>query len=122
MSGGNFNRHIGSAALDCQQMMCRALFWVQQGALIEARLPGGHLQYRRAQKFPSGTSGEVICEDPEDDDIVPTRRQQAEPENDCKVFLDVRCLTLLVRGMCCSRGKSPQRSEYAVLKYYCWCS
>ena len=69
--------------------MCRALFWVQQGALLEARLPGGHLQYRRAQKLPGG-GGEIICEDPEDDDIVPARSQQAEPENDCKVNLDVR--------------------------------
>lgn len=63
---------------------------MQQGALLEARLPGGHLQYRRAQKLPGGSSGgELICEDPEDDDIVPARRQQAEPENDCKIHLDV---------------------------------
>jgi hypothetical protein len=70
-------------------MLCRALFWVQQGALFEARLPGGHLQYRRATKLPSN-GVDMICEDPEDDDIVPARRQQAEPENDCKIHLDVR--------------------------------
>jgi hypothetical protein len=74
-------------------MLCRALFWVQQGALFEARLPGGHLQYRRATKLPSN-GVDMICEDPEDDDIVPARRQQAEPENDCKIHLDVRTTLL----------------------------
>lgn len=49
----------------------------------------------------------MICEDPEDDDIVPARRQQAEPENDCKIHLDVcnhllySCASSTVMGGSC---------------------
>lgn len=67
---------------------------MQQGVLNEARLPGGHLQYRRADKLPDSAaqSTAVICEEPEDEDAQPARRQQAEPENGCQAFLHVRFL------------------------------
>lgn len=59
---------------------------------MEARLPGGHLQYRRADKLPGSVmqSGAVICEEPEDEDAQPARRQPAEAENGCQAFLHVR--------------------------------
>lgn len=70
---------------------------MQQGILIEARLPGGHLQYRRAEKLADNAaqSGAVICEEPEDEDAQPARRQQAEQENGCQAFLHVRRLRLM---------------------------
>lgn len=55
-------------------------------------MPGGHLQYRRADKLPDNAaqSGALICEEPEDEDAQPARRQQAEQTNGCQAFLHVR--------------------------------
>eukprot|EP00892_Ulva_mutabilis_P007771 jgi/Ulvmu1/5366/UM022_0160.1 len=82
--------HLEKATnIPMELLLRKALFWVQQGVLIEARLPGGHLQYCRAEKLPDSVThtGAVICEEPEDEDAQPACRQQAEADNGCQAFL-----------------------------------
>lgn len=90
---------------------------MQQGVLIEARLPGGHLQYRRADKLADNAaqSGAVICEEPEDEDAQPARRQQAEQENGCQAFLHVRCQHLTSVCDCMPLQDSGRRGQYALM-------
>lgn len=66
---------------------------MQHGALVEERMAGGGLRYRRPDAAPdafAATRGAAICEDPEDDDLMPSRSLQPAKENGCKVFLPVR--------------------------------
>ena len=66
---------------------------MQHGALVEERMAGGGLRYRRPAAAPdafAATGGAAICEDPEDDDLMPSRSLQPAKENGCKVFLPVR--------------------------------
>ena len=73
--------------------VCRVVFWVQHGALVEERSPEGALTYRRGDAAPDAfaADGAAIC-DSDDEDLVPAVSQRAEPEHACKPFLPVRSL------------------------------
>lgn len=90
----------------------RMLFWVQHGALQEARLPGGGLLYRRNEALPDNVvpTDEVICEDAEEEELSETRQATSAPagpagqpgdahaatENEMKPYLQVRARLLVV--------------------------